>query len=282
MPKPGIPAEELLGLARALASRAADYLLAGVDRPRTAVDTKSTGTDMVTEMDQGSERLIVEGILSARPDDGILGEEGAAVAGTSGVRWIIDPLDGTTNYLYGHPGFAVSIAAEVGGETQVGVVRDVVHRDEFTATRGGGAARNGVPLHRLGAPPPAMALVATGFSYQPGVRARQAEVLVDLLPRVRDIRRMGAAAVDLCSVACGRVDAYYEFGLAPWDLAAGSLVATEAGCVVAELDGEPLPSSSSTVVVAPAPLFEPFRALLLAAGAGERGLGRLEAVADGP
>jgi len=259
--------EALLDLARALAASAAELLVDGLSRRRAEVATKSTITDMVTEIDRASERLIVDGILAQRPDDAIVGEEGTAVSGTSGVEWLVDPLDGTTNYLYGHAGFAVSIAARAGGETLAGVVHDPLHGDVFTAARGHGAARNGTAIHVPDHADLATALVATGFAYDATTRARQAQVLVHVLPRVRDIRRMGAAAVDLCSVAAGRVNAYYERGLGPWDLAAGALVAEEAGAVVGSLDGPA--SAGGVVIAAPPSLFRAVRDLLEAAGAGE-------------
>jgi myo-inositol-1(or 4)-monophosphatase len=260
-------AVELLELARSLAADAAALLVDGLGRARTTIDTKSTGTDMVTEVDRASERLLVDGILSARPHDGILGEEGTDRAGTSGVRWIIDPLDGTTNYLYGHAGFAVSIAVQVRGETVAGVVHDPLHHDVFTAVLGAGAHRNDRPVRASGETRLAHALVATGFSYEPVRRERQADVLRRLVPRIRDIRRMGAASVDLCSVACGRVDAYYERGLHPWDHAAGALVAREAGALVSHLDGGP--EDLDFVLAAPPGLYEPLRHLLAELGAGE-------------
>src|SRR5262245_25129500 len=222
---------------------------------------------MVTDMDRASERLIVEGIRARRPNDGIVGEEGADVSGASGVRWLIDPIDGTTNYLYGHPGFAVSIAAQRDGETIAGVVRDPLHDDEFAAAKGSGAARNGRPVVVPDHDDLATALVATGFAYDAATRARQATVLEYVLPRVRDIRRMGAAAVDLCSVAVGWVNAYYERGLSLWDLAAGALVAAEAGATVQSLDG-PV-GAGGLVVAAPPSLFGPFKDLLVSAGAAE-------------
>lgn len=257
----------LLDLATGLACEAADLLVDSLGRARTEVGTKSSATDMVTEMDRASEVLIVSGLRRARPDDAVVGEEGTADGGSSGIRWLIDPIDGTTNFLYGHPGFAVSIAAEADGEVVVGVVADPLHRDVFTATKGGGARRNG-ELLRIGQPPPlSTALVATGFSYDPDRRRRQAEVLTRTLPLVRDIRRMGAAAVDLCSVACGRVDAYYEKGLQTWDFAAGALVASEAGARTGDLAGGP-PSPSFTLAAHPL-LFDALAALLAEAGAGE-------------
>ena len=257
---------ELVALADALASDATALLIDGLQHGRAEVSTKSTPTDMVTEMDRASEALIVAGIRAGRPDDGIVGEEGAAIAGSSGVEWLIDPIDGTTNYLYGYPGFAVSIAAALDGDVVVGVVSDALHGDVFRATRGRGATRNGETIHASAQSRIDTALVGTGFSYEPARRQHQAAVLVEVLPRVRDIRRMGAAAVDLCSVACGRLDAYYERGLSPWDLAAGVLVAQEAGAVVGDLHGGP---GSGEFVLAAAPaLFEPLRDLLDQAGAG--------------
>ena len=257
---------ELCELAASIARAAGSLLLDALDRVRTDVQTKSTGTDMVSEVDRAAEALIVERILAARPDDGIVGEEGTDRPGTSGVRWIVDPLDGTTNYLYGLAGFGVSIAVEVGGVVTAGVVLDVVRGDLFAATLGGGATRDGEPIHASSLTDLRTALVATGFAYDSEVRARQAEVLTTVLPRVRDIRRFGAAAVDLCAVACGRVDAYFEGGLAPWDLAAGGLIAAEAGAVVTDLAGGP--AAAGEVVVAAGPhLAEPLRDLLVEAGA---------------
>ncbi len=243
-PDPSPDPQALLALAVEVAGRAVDLLLDGVRRARVTVETKSTATDMVSEMDRASEALIVGALLAARPGDGIVAEEGSARAGTSGIRWVIDPLDGTTNYLYDHPGWAVSLAAEDGTGVLVGVVADAVHREVFTAVRGGGARRNSEPIAPSGRDDLATALVGTGFGYGAERRAAQGAVLAGLLPRVRDIRRMGAASVDLCSVACGRLDGFFERGLAWWDLAAGSLVATEAGAVVSAMDGGPLRAGS--------------------------------------
>lgn len=262
--------DELLGLADSLAGAAAALLVDGLGRPRSEVATKTTGTDMVTEMDRASERLIVDGILAARPGDGILSEEGATAEATSGVRWVIDPLDGTTNYLYGIAGFAVSIAVEIDGRSMVGVVNDPLHGDVFSAIRGRGARRAGDPIRPTSETELGRALVATGFGYAPERRRHQAEVLTRILDRVRDIRRMGAAAVDLCSVACGRVDAYYEWGLSHWDLAAGLLIAEEAGASVGSVDG--LPDDLRSVVVAAPGVFADLRRLVVeAVGASPAG-----------
>lgn len=274
--------DELLQIAVTVARSAGDMLLDGLHRTRTSVRTKSTGTDMVTEMDLASESLIVASLHRQRPRDAIVGEEGARQEGTTGVRWIVDPLDGTTNYLYGWPAFAVSIAAELDGSVAVGVVHDPSHAETFAAVRGAGAwlsspddtpgAPDTVPAHdgrrplQVDAPPRlADALVGTGFNYDATLRARQAEVLTRVLPLVRDIRRAGSAALDLCWVASGRLDAFFEAGLQPWDWAAGALVAGESGAWIGDLEGGP-PSRSMTLA-APPELAAPLRALLIEAGA---------------
>jgi len=245
---------ELLALARPLAADAA-ALLREATGHAYAVDTKSSETDMVTAADRASERLIVDGIRVARPDDAILGEEGTTDQGTTGVRWIIDPLDGTTNFLYGIPAFAVSIAAEVDGRVVAGVVVDVERDECFTAALGQGAQLDGAPLRCSQLTDLGTALVATGFGYDPLRRAEQGAVVAALLPRVRDIRRMGAAALDLCWVAAGRFDAYFERGIQPWDRAAGALVAAEAGARVLVTD------HGLTLACAPG-LFDPLRSLV--------------------
>jgi myo-inositol-1(or 4)-monophosphatase len=242
-PDPG----ELLDLAVAAAAEAGQMLAASrpagpSGRPEVA-GTKSSPTDVVTELDRASEALIRRRLLAARPGDAILAEEGGE-SGGGPVRWIVDPLDGTVNYVYGLADWSVSIAAEVDGEIVAGVVDAPVHGEVFTAVLGKGAwlragdappvalrCNTGVPL--------AEALVATGFGYEVPRRAVQGEVVGALLPRVRDIRRNGGAAIDLCSVAAGRVDAYYERGVNYWDYAAGGLVATEAGARLGGLAGRP-------------------------------------------
>lgn len=257
---------QLLPLAVEAARAAGALLLEGRERVAGTAETKTSGTDMVTDMDRASEALLATTILTARPDDAFLGEEGTAGAGTTGVRWVVDPLDGTTNYLYGFPAWAVSVAAEIDGRPSVGVVYEPSHDEMFTAVRGGGARCNHRPLQVEGPPDLATALVATGFSYDAASRRRQADVLAQLIPWVRDVRRAGAAAVDLCWVALGRVDIYYEQGIQPWDWAAGGLVASEAGAVVTALD-------NGTVVAAPAQLHEPFLRLLESAGTQPGGSG---------
>lgn len=248
---------ELCALAVDLATSAGALLLEGADRVRIMVETKSSLTDMVTDMDRAAERLIVDRLVAERPDDAILGEEGADHPGTSGVRWIIDPLDGTTNYLYGFGSFGVSIGIEIAGEPAAGVVRDPVRDETFTAVRGAGSWCNRRRLRIEGPPTLATALVGTGFSYDASRRSTQAVVLARVLPKIRDIRRGGAAAVDLCWLGAGRLDAFYEEGLAPWDWAAGSLVASEAGAQVAVLGEAP-----QLHIAAPPHLFDELLALV--------------------
>ncbi len=264
-------ADELLDIAVAAATAAGRMLTRGrlTGRP-DVVDTKSSPTDVVTEMDRASDRLIIAEIRAARPGDAFLSEEGGEerAAVSAGVRWIIDPIDGTVNYLYGLPDWAVSIAAEQAGEIVAGVVHIPERGEFFTAVRGGGsflrgsADRGARPLRCTSGVPLAQALVATGFGYEAGRRAVQGEVVAALLPRVRDIRRGGSCAVDLCSLAAGRVDAYYERGINYWDRAAGGLIAEEAGARVAGLRGKPA-GPSLTMAAGPG-LFAELHDLLVA------------------
>jgi myo-inositol-1(or 4)-monophosphatase len=257
-----LSAAGLLAVATGAAREAGELLALPGGRVSVAA-TKSSPTDVVTEMDRRSEELIRARILAGRPGDAILGEEGGQTGDTAGapVRWVIDPLDGTVNYLYGLPDWAVSIAAEVAGEVVAGAVFVPSRGELFTATRGGGGwlesaggGRGGragrVRLHCRPGVPLDQALVATGFGYRAARRKVQGEVVAALLPRVRDIRRAGVASADLCSVAAGRLDAFYERGLNYWDYAAGALIAAEAGAVVGGLHGAP-PSTSMTVAAGP-------------------------------
>jgi myo-inositol-1(or 4)-monophosphatase len=243
-----IATAELLELARSLAQAAGEVLR---DRPaHLQVSTKSSPTDVVTEMDKGAERVILDGLRRARPQDAVVSEESAATAGDSGVRWLIDPLDGTVNYLYGIPHYAVSIAAEVDGQPEVAVVLDVERRIEYVATRGGGATRDGRTIQCSMQTDAGQALVATGFNYGVELRRTQARELVTILPAVRDIRRAGSAALDLCAVASGQVDAFFEAGMYPWDWAAGALIAQEAGARVDGLQGQQ-PGRNTTLAANP-------------------------------
>jgi myo-inositol-1(or 4)-monophosphatase len=261
-------AKDLLDLAVEVARQAGALLVERRPPGELEFGTKSSPTDVVTIMDTAAERLIVDALLSARPDDAVLGEEGVASsqAGGSGVRWVIDPIDGTVNYLYRLPPYAVSIAAEVHGSVVAGVVHSPGLGETFTAVRGGGAFLDDVPLRVSPTPPPPeRALVATGFGYDAQRRAKQAKVMAALLPRVRDVRRLGAASIDLCYVAAGRYDAYYERGLNPWDLAAGGLVAAEAGAIVGGLSGRS--AGPDLVLAAPPGLFEQLHDVLAPLGA---------------
>ncbi len=232
-------ATELRDLAMGLARDAGELAERLRDEVDLVGDTKSSATDVVTAADKASEKLIIDGVLAARPDDGVLGEEGGDVDGTSGVRWLIDPIDGTTNYVYNVPAYCVSIAAELDGDVVAGVVYEPKAETMFDAVRGGGARRDGEPISVSPLTTLELALVSTGFGYRAERRAAQGEVLTQLLPEIRDIRRFGSAALDLCNVAQGSADAYYERGLNRWDFAAGWLICSEAGGVVGDLHGGP-------------------------------------------
>ncbi|GAB3680482.1 inositol monophosphatase family protein [Actinocorallia lasiicapitis] len=251
----------LLDLAVATAREAGRMLID--KRPADGPDvvaTKSSATDIVTQMDQAAERLIQERISAVRPHDSFLGEEGGSTAGTSGVRWVIDPIDGTVNYLYDLPDWSVSIAAEIDGEPAVGVIEIPRRGETYTAVRGGGAYRNGEPLRAGAETDLARSLIATGFGYAVERRTAQARVLTGVLPNIRDIRRGGACSVDLCAVASGRVDGYYERGVQAWDIAAGRLLVTEAGGVIGGLNGAPA-GPELTIAAGPG-LFQPLHDLL--------------------
>lgn len=275
--------DRLLATALDVAASASAVVAAGAARMRATPEgvgttTKSSATDPVTEVDTASERHIRGRLATLRPGDAFLGEEATGdTRGTgTGVTWIVDPIDGTVNFLYGVPAYAVSIAATIAGRVVVGVVVDVPHGVTYSAVRGRGAEREtaGGPRIRLrpsGATEVPAALVATGFAYAAARRERQGRIVADLLPRVRDIRRLGAAALDLCRVADGSVDAFYEHGLEVWDWSAGALIAAEAGAVVSV----PGPAGHGActgregrVVIASAPgVADGFRAVLGGAGA---------------
>lgn len=248
----------LLALARDAAAEAGEFVRERAAAARERVTTKSTPTDMVTEVDHAAEALIVARLMSARPDDAILGEEGANHAGASGVRWLIDPLDGTTSYIYGYPAYSVSIAAEFEGEAVAGAVYDAAHGALYSAAKGEGAFRDGRAIHVSGETRLGHALTGTGFGYDPERRAMQATLLGRVLPRIRDIRRGGSAALDLCWVAAGHLDAYFEQGLNEWDMAAGLLIAREAGGATGWAESLAPPA----VIAANPALFGPLRRLL--------------------
>lgn len=256
----------LLDVARRVGLAAAERVaeLRPVGRVEVAA-TKSSATDAVTAIDRASEEFIRERLLVERPHDTIIGEEGDDHVGSSDVSWLVDPIDGTVNFVYGLPAYAVSLAACVDDEVVAGFVVNVVSGEHWGAHRGGGSQGPRMPGLEGGL---AHALVATGFNYVPEVRERQGTAVARLLPQVRDIRRFGSAALDLCALAVGRVDAYVEEGLQPWDLAAGVLIAREAGVVVAGLDvdgsfGEP---SERLVMAAHPSIAEEFFALVRTCG----------------
>jgi myo-inositol-1(or 4)-monophosphatase len=263
-PGTAVDVRDLLGIARRVAEQAADLVRARRADGPGEVGTKTTATDLVTAADRATERLIVDLLRASRPGDLFLGEESGAHSGdrpATAVRWLVDPIDGTVNFVYGLPQYAVSIAAEVNGVVSAGVVRHAVTGEEWTAVAGGGAWRDGRRVAGSIIADLGQALVATGFGYDSRRRAHQAGVVARLLPRVRDIRRLGAASLDLCFAAEGRVDAFFEKGLAAWDLAAGGLIAAEAGLTVTGLRGTP--PGPLMVLAAPAGLYDALHELLV-------------------
>jgi myo-inositol-1(or 4)-monophosphatase len=261
--RPGEAARDLLALAVPVARDAAATARRMRAQAITDVATKSTLTDVVTAADKAVERQVVAALRAARPGDGVLGEEyGDSAATTAGaVRWILDPIDGTVNYLYGLPQYAVSLAAEVDGAVVAGVVVNAATGDEWTAVKGEGAWRGSRLLKTSSRTTLDQVLLGTGFGYDARRRAHQGAVLAQLITRVRDIRRFGAAALDLCAVAEGTLDAYFEKGLNAWDHAAGGLIAAEAGAIVEGLHGAP--AGSDMVVAAPPALFDQLHAALV-------------------
>ena len=258
-------AAELLDIALVAAREAGAFVSDRAAAGPREVATKSSPTDMVTEVDLRAERIVAAVIRARRPGDAISGEETGDRTGSSGVRWLVDPLDGTTNFLYGYPAFCVSVAAIVDGEVVAGAVYDAIHGVMYHASRGNGAFRDGTPLSVSGKSDLATALVGTGFGYDSFHRANQGSMLAHVLPRIRDIRRSGAAALDLCAVASGRLDAYYEAGVQPWDWAAGGLIVEEAGGSLFTV--ELAPPQRPTIVACSTALAGPLEALLLEAAA---------------
>ena len=266
---PSVAPADLRDLARSLAHEGAglarEMRRGGID----VADTKTSVVDVVTEADRAVEELLRSRIVAQRPDDAILGEEGDDRVGTSGVRWILDPVDGTVNYLYGLADCAVSVAAEVDGQVVAGAVVTIPSGVEYAAAIGLGATRDGRPISVRPTPPLAERLVLTGFGYQREMRAHQAGCVAALLPEVRDIRRMGSCALDLCHVADGSGDGYVEAGPQAWDWSAGGLVLSEAGGRFDLLEGTftlGAHPSRNVVVGAPADGWDEFVAALAAAG----------------
>jgi myo-inositol-1(or 4)-monophosphatase len=261
-----VEGKELLTLAVEIATEAGELIKTRRDAvTRMAVSaTKSTPTDVVTESDTAAESLIRDRIHAARPGDGILGEEGGSAAGSTGVEWIVDPIDGTVNYLYGIPQYAVSIAVNVGGHVVAGVVHNPASGETWTATKGGGAFLGDVRIAESGCDRLDQALIGTGFGYDAARREKQARILARIMSSIRDVRRAGAASLDLCAVATGRLDGYYERGLGRWDYAAGALVAQEAGAVIGGIGGRP--ASGEFLLAAGPGLFDALHDLLAPLG----------------
>lgn len=261
----GADEKVLLSVAHEAARAAAAELLPRFGHRQRNVRAKSSPTDLVSDADLAAEAAIRRVLADRRPQDAILGEEGGAT-GEGELRWVIDPLDGTINFLFGFPQFAVSVACEDTAGAIAGVVLDPVRDEAFAATRTGPATLNGAEIEASDRDELATALVATGFAYDASLRARQAQLLLRVLPRVRDIRRAGAAALDLCWCACARCDAYYERGLKPWDWSAGSLIAARAGLELRELvaDGD----GPYGLLAAPPALADELHALVLGRTAG--------------
>jgi myo-inositol-1(or 4)-monophosphatase len=257
--------DELMALAIDLAELASELHRARF-RSDLAVDTKSSDSDFVSDVDRDAEAMIIERLLVQRPHDGVLAEEGAYGQGTSGVRWVIDPLDGTTNFVRGYPSFGCSIAVEVDGLPLLGVVSDSVGNATYAGIVGRGATYGGHPISLRPAPPSlAGALVSTGFSYDAEERRLQGAVIAHVIGQIADIRRSGSAALDLCRLAAGSVDAFFELDLAPWDYAAGAVIATAAGARVLHARGAH--GQGPAVVAAHPRLIAPLTELLYAAGA---------------
>ncbi len=259
----GVSYPALLALAVEVAEEAAELVRVRRREHVEVAGTKSSPTDVVTEVDKAAERLIYDRLMTARPGDGFLGEEGGAADSDSGVVWVVDPIDGTVNFVYNIPHYAVSIAASLDGVVVAGVVLNVSTRELFTATLGGGSFAGGTRLRVEPSVALSQRLVGTGFNYVASVKQHQTVAVSAMLHEVRDIRRMGSAALDLCAVAAGRVDAFVEEGLNPWDMAAGGLVATEAG---ATLEEHPGVGGNPCFLCAPADGFDAFRDLVSRSG----------------
>jgi len=252
--------DELLQVALDAARAGAAELVGRFGHRQRQVRSKSSPTDLVSEADLSAESAIRAVLGARRPEDAILGEEGGAT-GDGALRWVIDPLDGTTNFLFGVPQWAVSVACEDAQGSLVGVVLDPSHNECFAATRNGPATLNDAPIEAGEPDNLATALVATGFGYESDVRARQAAVLQRVLPRVRDIRRAGSAALDLAWCACGRLDLYWERGVKAWDIAAGTLLCERTGLVVSRL--EESEDGPAGILVGPSGLLGELRGLVL-------------------
>ena len=252
-------AVDLVNLATTIAHEVGAVALAGRKRGLREVSTKSTSTDMVTEYDKLTEASIITALRAARPDDSIVAEEGGGHTGTSGITWF-DPIDGTTNFLYDLPTWTVSLGAHDADGELAAVVFCPPLSETYTATRGGGAFLNDTRIHCNEINDIAHCLIATGFNYSPDNRLIQAARIPKIIAKIRDIRRLGSASLDLCFVAVGRYDAYYEEHLFPWDLAAGTLIAKESGCIIGSIDGGDI--QPSAILASPPGVFTQIQDLI--------------------
>lgn len=235
--------KELLAIAkRAAAAGAAVHLAAMSARQDLAIGIKHSASDLVTEVDRETERVVVASIHAARPEDAIIGEEGANLGGSSGIRWILDPLDGTTNFVHRYPAHSVAIGVEIDGRRAIGIVHDTSRNRVYAGVIGDGATLDDVPISVSSEADLSRALVGTGFLPDPDVRRAQADLLREILPRVRDVRRSGCPSLDICAVASGVLDGFYECGLGPWDIAAAGAIAEAAGATVLTLPAGILPA----------------------------------------
>lgn len=262
--------EELSGLleiAKYAAGVAAAVHRGAVERGEFKVGTKSATCDLVTEIDRTAERELVKVIRAARPNDEIVGEEGANFSGSSGVRWILDPLDGTTNFVHQYPAYSVAVGVEIDGRRAIGVVHDTFSNRVYAGVVGEGATCDERPIGVRNERNLQQALVGTGFLPDAGVRRLQADLLREVLPRVRDVRRSGCPSLDICGVAAGTLDAFYECGLGQWDIAAAAAIAEAAGAKVLLLDSNVLPNP--LLVVANVSLTPAIVSLLVETGAAE-------------
>jgi myo-inositol-1(or 4)-monophosphatase len=226
---------ELVTLAEEAATRAGEILLEHFAGSIAGLDTKTSPTDPVSDADRASEAFLLDFIAAKRPQDGVIAEEGGEERSDSGLTWVLDPLDGTVNFLYRIPTWCVSIAIDEGTDTIVGVIHDPNRKETFSAAKGNGAYMNGSAIRVSEETDLSKALIGTGFSYEADAREVQAQLAGRIVPAARDIRRAGSAAIDLSSLACGRLDGFYEAPMERWDKAAGVLIAREAGATVTEL-----------------------------------------------
>ena len=258
---------ELLDLAKNAAGLAAAVHRRAMNSGNLKFDTKSSTCDLVTEIDRDAERVLVDAIRAARPNDEIIGEEGTRVSGSSGVRWILDPLDGTTNFVHRYPAHSVSVGVEVEARNMIGVVHDTFSNRVYAGVVGEGATCNEEPIRVRDESNLKHALIGTGFLPDENVRRKQADLLRHILPRVRDIRRSGCPSLEICSVASGTLDGFYECGLGPWDIIAGAAIAGAAGATIRVLSSRVLPNPF--LVVANAALTSELVSLLVETGVVE-------------